>query len=438
MGTSLIRRGLWIAIASALLAVAVVGPAVAQAKKPNKPAVKTLVVCKHGCRYSTIQKAVNASGANATINVKPGKYVEGVIVQGHRHDGLHIIGVGKKPSAVLIEGKNAKGPGGAAQNGIDGESVNNLDLENMKAEHFASNGFFINTCKGYLMKNLIAGFNHSYGLYVFKCIGGRMTRSVGYGNGDSAFYVGGTPFQKHPVKTLIDHDTGYKNVLGYSGTNSKYIVIRDSEFYNNGAGVVPNTLKSEPYQPATSGVIEDNLIYWNNFDYYRPGSPVRTVSGGVGADAANYPIGAGVILFGTTDWTVRNNSIFGNFLWGGAAFSDPTNPTGKAENNANRFIGNRMGARFQDANGVDFYNDGSGKGTCFEGNSAGSTFDTSATDPNLYPSCPSSAGTGTVNGDPTQFGKLAAIVLADPPTQQESFWHVHPHPTRSGRTPFEG
>ncbi len=76
-----------------------------------------VVVCKHGCRYNTIQKAVNASGPNATINVKPGKYVEGVIVQGHRHDGLHIIGAGKKPSAVLIEGKNAKGPGGAAQTG---------------------------------------------------------------------------------------------------------------------------------------------------------------------------------------------------------------------------------------------------------------------------------------------------------------------------------
>ncbi len=84
------------------------------------------------------------------------------------------------------------------------------------------------------------------------------------------------------MRTLVDHDTGYKNVLGYSGTNSKYIVIRDSELDNNGAGVVPNTLKSEPYQPATSGVIEDNLIYWNNFDYYRPGSPVRTAWSGVG------------------------------------------------------------------------------------------------------------------------------------------------------------
>ena len=322
------------------VACAIAAP-VAQAK--NDAAPKVLTVCKHGCVYTTIQKAVNASGRKATIKVKPGKYVEGVIVSGHKHDGLHIIGLGKKPSDVVLKGKHAHGPGGAAQNGIDGENVNNLDLENMKAEHYAANGFFINTCHGYLMKNLVAGFNRSYGLYVFRCVGGRMTKSVGFGNGDSAFYVGGTPFEKHPVTTTLDHDTGYENVLGYSGTNSKYIVIRNSEFYNNGAGVVPNTLASEPYEPATSGVIEHNLIYWNNFDYYRPGSPVGTVSGGVGSKRANYPIGAGVILFGTTGWVVKDNSIFGNFLWGGAAFSDPTNTTGKAENNSNKFIDNKMG-----------------------------------------------------------------------------------------------
>jgi hypothetical protein len=347
----LIRRSLAVTVASAVACAC--GPALARAKQSS---AKTLTVCKHGCRYTTIQAAVNASGCNATINVKPGKYIEGVIVQGHRHDGLRIVGVGKKPTSVLIEGKNAHGPEGAAQHGVFGENVNNLDLENMKAEHFPSNGFFINGCKGYLMKNLVAGFNRSYG------------------------------------------------------------------------------------EPASSGVMEHNLIYWNKFDYYRPSSPVRTVSSGVGADSANYPIGAGVILFGTTGWTVKDNSIFGNFLWGAAAFSDPTNDTGKAENNANRFIDNKMGAKFNDANGVDFYNDGSGKGTCFEGNYAGSTVDTSATDPSsqLYPSCPANTGTGTINGDPTQFAKLAAIVLAQPATKQENFWHVHKHPARAGRTPFEG
>ncbi len=59
-------------------------------------------------------------------------------------------------------------------------------------------------------------------------------------------------------------------------------MIRDSQFYNNGAGVVPNTLTSEPDQPADMGIIEDNQIFWNNFDYYRKTSPVQTVSSGVG------------------------------------------------------------------------------------------------------------------------------------------------------------
>jgi hypothetical protein len=421
-------------------AVAVIACLVLAIGAEAKAKPKTLTVCKHGCRYTTIQGAVNASGRNATIKVKPGKYVEGVIVQGHRHDGLRIIGASKNAAKVLIEGKHAKGPGGAAQNGIEGDNVNGMVMENMKAEHFAANGFYVNHCKGYLMKNLVGAFEHSYGLFAFRCVGGRMTQSVGYGNGDSAFYIGGTPFQKHPVWSTVDHDTGYENVLGYSGTNSKYVTIRNSSFYNNGAGVVPNTLTSEPDQPADTGIIRDNLIFWNNFDYYRPGSPVKTVSGGVGTQRANYPIGAGVILFGTTNWTVKDNSIFGNFLWGVASFSDPTNTTGKALNTGNHVIDNKMGAAFNDTNGSDLFNDGSGKGTCFQGNGAGVTMDVegSASASEIYPTCPTTNGTGTTVGNQDQFTKLADVVLSNPPTKQESFWHVHTHPARPGVKPFEG
>ncbi len=233
---------------------------------------------------------------------------------------------------------------------------------------------------------------------------------------------------------------GYENVLGYSGTNAKYVTIRDSQFYNNGAGVVPNTLTSEPDQPAHTGVIEHNLIFWNNFDYYRKTSPVKTVSGGVGTQRANYPIGAGVILFGTTDWTVKDNSIFGNFLWGVAAFSDPTNTSGKAINDGNQVMNNKMGSALQDTNGVDFFNDGSGKRTCFQDNGSAATFDAPSSVPTsqLYPTCPTTNGTGTTSANSDQFAKLAAIVLANPPTKQESFWHVHKHPARAGIKPFEG
>jgi hypothetical protein len=398
---------------------------------------KTLTVCKHGCLYSTIQGAVNHSGKNATIQVKPGKYIEGVIVSGHKHDGLRIIGMTKNSAKVLIEGKNAKGPGGAAQNGIAGDGVNNLVLENMKAEHFAANGFYVNHCSNYLFKNLIAGFEHAYGLFAFRCVGGRMTRSTGYGNGDSAFYVGGTPFESKPVETFIDHDIAYENILGYSGTNSKYVTIENGQFYNNGTGIAPNTLVSEPDQPTEDGVIKNNLVFWNNFDYYRKTSPVKTVSSGVGPIRIQYPVGVGVLIFGGTGWVIKDNSIFGNFLIGATTVSDPTNSTNKAINNDNQFIDNNMGAAFNDTNGTDFFNDGSGRGSCFANNGAVTLYSAAdAPDSQLYPTCPATTGSGTTTGDPDQLKVIAGIVSQT--TGQESFWHVHPHPARPGVKPFEG
>jgi hypothetical protein len=148
-------------------------------------------------------------------------------------------------------------------------------------------------------------------------------------------------------------------------------------------------------------------------------------------------VGAGVMLFGVSRWTVKDNSIFGNFLWGGAAFSDPTNDTGKALNDDNTFVDNTMGTAFHDTNGTDFLNDGSGKGTCFQDNGS-VTVDTSATDSNLYPTCPTSVGSGTINGDPTQVNELLAIAGSKPPDTMERFWHVHPHPARKGRKAYEG
>ena len=80
-----------------LLATATCQPCHSQAHVGRRHSPKPFVVCKHGCRYTTIQSAVNASGKGATIQIKPGTYSEGVVVQGHKHDGLTIEGIGKTP-----------------------------------------------------------------------------------------------------------------------------------------------------------------------------------------------------------------------------------------------------------------------------------------------------------------------------------------------------
>ena len=415
----------------ALVAAAVLVPAgTATAKK------KELEVCKHGCQYRTIQNAVDHSGKNATIDVRPGTYREGVVVNGHRHDGITIQGTKKDARKVVLQGNNAKDPEGQpANNGIETLGVDDVTIRNMTATRYLANGFHVVDCKGYLMDNLRASFNRAYGLFSFNCKGGRMTDSVGWGQGDSAYYVGETPAQKKPKWTKLDHLDGHENVLGYSGTNSKYVKITKSNFYNNGAGVVPNTLDSERFEPTANGVIKNNNIFWNDFNYFLPSSRVQTVSSGlgmVGGSTIQYPTGVGVVLLGADGWVVRDNQIFGNFKWGAAVVTDPLNEGDDAISRNNQFINNQMGRGGTDPNGYDFFTDGAGSANCYSGNQS-STFDpsTTATEAHLYPGCPAPPGTGgsgTNAGDGSQFTELFTYVTAAPPETQECSWAKHEHP----------
>lgn len=454
------NRHLVVRVLTALLAVAMLAvPASALAGKGGgKHKNKALVVCKHGCKYRTIQKAVDKAGKtkkkNDTIKIKPGKYVEGVQVFGKKFNGLTIKGKSKNPRKAILDGKNAKLPGGlgVANNGIEIDDAKNVTVENMWVRNFQTNGVFWrdtnaednkNTCKNPVGKNMAVSFNRSYGLFTFGCVGGAFVKSEGWGHGDSPYYVGATPFQNNPKKTVLKKLDAHENVLGYSGTNSKYMVIKDSNFYNNGVGLVPNTLDSEPYEPSGSGVIKHNNIFWNNFNYFLPNSRVKTVSNGlgtVGPLTLQYPTGVGVALFGVDGWTIKTNNIFGNFKWGLAAFSDPFNDGDNAISMNNRVVSNAMSRLGGDKNGRDFWIDGSGSGNCFSANDT-STFAPTATPgvttADLYPDCPAPAApnpgaSNTSAGDNDMvFNQLVGYVGStdsNPPENQECSWDQHAHP----------
>src|SRR6185369_861727 len=134
------------------------------------------------------------------------------------------------------------------------------------------------------------------------------------------------PCQAKPKWTVLRNDDSFENVLGYSGTNSKYVKIVESNFYNNGAGIVPNTLDSEGYEPNGWNYFEHNNVFWNNYNYFLAGSSFKTVSAGLGELSGltiNYPTGSGFLLYGGANNVVRQNNVFGNFKWGIASFSGP-------------------------------------------------------------------------------------------------------------------
>jgi parallel beta-helix repeat protein len=488
------------ALLGTLAAPALAGKGGGPKKKQAKS--KTFEVCKHGCRYRTIQKGVDAAGSfkakkgnakvKAIVAIRPGKYVEGVVLDGTKRkknfDDLVIKGVKKDRKKVVLEGKNAKGELGAAQNGIEAISVDGLVLENMWARNYQSNGFFIHAavqegqrCDGYKMNNLLTSANRSYGLFAKGCLGGKMINSAGYHHGDSAFYVGETPCdsktwtnhgtapppapcQKKPKWTLLKNDRSYENVLGYSGTNSKYVKIVESAFYNNGAGIVPNTLDSEGFEPNGWNVFEDNDVFWNNYNYFLAGSKFSTVSGGlgqVGGATVNYPTGVGIVLYGGANNVVKNNNVFGNYKWGIASFSGPgeifvANEGDDAKSINNQVVENMMGREGADPNGeFDFWNDATGGGNCWSGNTAGATFapgNGKVPLSEIYPGCPQTevladqvrsldieAGLQVNLADTSDPKTILGYATSNPPQNQECTWvrRVAAHPAFEKFKPVE-
>jgi hypothetical protein len=393
--------------------------------KPKGP-FRTLKVCKgkKSC-FPTIQTAVNEARPGETVKVAPGTYREAVKIVGAKKRYIKLVGDPKAPEKVLLEAKGMKksGANGVLINGADEVTVNGFT-----ARHYSANGFFAVNVNGYTFTNLRAYLVGVYGVYAFNSIGGSITDSEAAWNNDAGFYIGQTPPQTKPVRSIVRNITSYGNVLGWSGTNMRYVTISKSKFYNNGVGVVPNALSSEKYAPAEFNVITDNDIFWNNFNYYA-GAPFKL--GKPAADSTPYPIGIGVLLFGGRHNQIDNNRIFGNWLGGAGMIQQfllDKVPDAK-DLVGNSITNNQFGLNGTDLNGRDISYDGNGTDNCAGGNIGVQV--TVPADGSTLAACPFS-GANAFSADVQK--QLIDWALDG---THEAFLVKHEHAPQAGLTPLE-
>jgi Right handed beta helix region len=432
-----------VAAAALTLAAALALPGVAGAAPyppPGKPGggqgapkgpFHTLTVCKRGCRYRAIQAAVNAAKAGDTVRVRRGVYREGVRIRGASKRSLKLVGDRRRPARVVLEGRGLKGA--PAQNGFIVDGANEVTIDGFTARHYRGNGFFVINVDGYRLRHLVATLTGVYGIYAFNSKGGVMSDSTASWNNDSGFYIGQTPRQTKPKRSLVTRVKAYGNVLGFSGTNMRYVTITRSQWFNNGLGIVPNALDSEKYAPPEDNVITNNDIFWNNFNYYA-GAPFRLRKGATGTP---YPIGTGVLLFGSRRTKVTNNRVFGNYLLGVGAVQQILLKQQNAKDLVgNEIRGNAFGLGGADLNGRDVFYDGDGTGNCV-GPNTGVALSVPANASTFAP-CPfAGANAFSPSAQAEALNWAIAGGSQTNPGAAEKFWLRHPHATRRGVRPLE-
>jgi hypothetical protein len=240
--------------------------------------------------HDTIQDAVDAAEPGDLILVEPGTYEEAVNVE---TDELTIRGTDR--NEVILDG------GFELDNGIRVVGASGVAVENMTARNYTNNGFFWTGVEGYRGSYLTTYRTGDYGIYAFDSVKGLIEHSYTSGSPDAGVYIG----QCYPCDAVIDDVVSEYNGLGYSGTNSGgNLLIVNSTFRFNRAGIVPNSGSYELCYPERRTTIVGNLVYSNN----QPDTPA--------IDVALDAMGNGILSAGGVGNTIERNRVWDHDLTG--------------------------------------------------------------------------------------------------------------------------
>ena len=200
--------------------------------------------------FESIQAAVDAAAPGDLILIAPGTYNEAVDVG---TDELTIRGLDR--DTVILDGEFE------LDNAIRVLGAQDVAVENLTTINYTNNGVFWVGATGYRASYITTYRTGDYGIYAFDSTNGLIENSHTVGSRDAGVYIG----QCYPCDAVMRNVESNNNGLGYSGTNSGgNLLIINSAFHNNRAGVVPNSGSYELCYPERETTIVGNLVYDNN------------------------------------------------------------------------------------------------------------------------------------------------------------------------------
>jgi hypothetical protein len=350
---------------------------------------------------------------------------------------LQIEGTGAKPDDVIVDAQYQR------LNAIRADRSSGIYLRNFTAQKTTFNAVYIMESDGFVIDKMIGRWNDEYGFLTFADDHGLYTNCEAYGNGDSGLYPGAASDINKDRQYDVDRYAieirncfSHHNLLGYSGTAGDSVWAHDNTFTDNTAGVATDSaFPDHPGLPQNHALFENNIIGDNNQDYYRyvrdgtcaRRSPARGYEQGVVCPAVGVPPGTGVINPGGNYNIWRSNWVYGHSYAGFVTSWVPgfvRNDTMIADqfdtSHHNSYYGNHLGEKPDGSaapNGMDFWWDGQGVGSCWQPASA------AGSEPRVLPKCnadnrPAGLGTARYVAEPDKVLKLYVCSNYDLTTQR--------------------
>jgi len=309
----------------------------------------------------SIQVAVDVAQPGALIKIEPGTYSESITVS---KAGIKLVGITQNGAGVIIQN-----PGDEEDGIVVGDAGDGFTLQNVTVKNFEENGVVLDSVDNFSISHVTATDNGEYGLFPVHSSHGVIDHCMVSGHTDTGIYVG----QSSDVD--MEYNTATANVNGLEVENSANVNVTNNRSYDNVCGILIDLLPQKDIKTSTNVYVGNNNVYKNNHVNFGADSSLESV----------VPSGLGILVLGTDQTTVENNTVTGNDFSGITVFSTlvlvalggitadqidmEPNPDGtRIVNNVVQKNGANPPELIIPLPGVDLMWDGSGTDNCWSGN----------------------------------------------------------------------
>ena len=320
----------------------------------------------------SIQAAIDAAPAGATIVVKPGVYHEAGATRAVTitQSGIRLVGQSRQGPVVLEQsGTQTQGiwvsPADSLDPadpelppcGVSNQRIQGFHLRGFTVQGFAGFGVYLSCVDNFRIRKNTATANLTYAIFPVRSSHGRMSRNVVSGTiNDACLYVG----QDDTV--VVNHNTASDCVIGFEIENSQHVRMAHNTATGNTAGILVDIVGNRQVTTISDNQVVRNTIENNNLP--NPAPPSQ--------DTSQIPAGIGLIVTGADQTLVSRNLFKDNGFTALTLLSpcvgDPAFCTPPLDFDPNPDM-NRVVRNTFEGNALDvIYLPGDGQGNCFAKN----------------------------------------------------------------------